>query len=166
MSLGLISDIYALGEIMGFFSGIRKQIANGDDKPLTLTVTHHTPARGPLLARRQNTATAARRPLLARRRSTATRPASHCLPAGEALPRGPQAIACPQAKHCHAARRPLPARRRSTATAARRPLLARRRSTATRPASHCVPAGEALPPGPQATAEIQLYREILCIYLF
>ena len=72
---------------MGFFSGIRKQIANGDDKPLT--VTHHTPARGPLLARRQNTATAAR------------------LPAGEALPRGPQAIACPQVKHCHRARRPL-----------------------------------------------------------
>ena len=92
---------------MGFFSGIRKQIANGDDKPLTLTVTHHTPARGPLLARRQNTATAARRPLLARRRSTATRPAGHCLPAGEALPRGPQAIACPQVKHCHRARRPL-----------------------------------------------------------
>ena len=149
---------------MGFFSGIRKQIANGDDKPLT--VTHHTPARGPLLARRQNTATAARRPLLARRRSTAMRPAGHCLPAGEALPRGPQAIACPQAKHCHGGPQAIACPQAKHCHAARKPLLARRRSTATRLAGHCLPAGEALPPGPQATAEIQLYREILCMYLF
>ena len=76
-----------------------------------------------------------------------------CLPAGEALPRGPQAkllarrrstatrpagqAACPQAKHCHAARRPS-----------------------------CLPAGEALPRGPHAQHPDTVYHIQYHIYIY